>query len=120
MSIFGAQKRGIQGITHEEYSANMKADMSRMSKPDYGLPVPKPMELPQPVIIDPMLPVKGEPPVWGASVGPPPSAQSSGGGGGMFGAIGGAVGAIGSAFNVFGPLGVPIGMAVGGLFDAFF
>ena len=120
LSIFGAQKRGIQGITHEEYSANMKADMSRMSKPDYGLPVPKPMELPQPVIIDPMLPVKGEPPVWGASVGPPPSAQSSGGGGGMFGAIGGAVGAIGMAANVFGPLGVPIGMAVGGLFDAFF
>ena len=38
----------------------------------------------------------------------------------ILGAIGGAVGAIGSAFNVFGPLGVPICMAVGGLFDAFF
>ena len=122
LSIFGAQKRGIKQITHDEYSANIKADMSRMSKPSYGLPVPKPMELPQPVIIDPMLPVQGKPPVWGAGVGPPPSAQSSGGSGGIFGAVGSAVGAIaGSIIPGAGTaLGASIGGSVGGLFDAFF
>ena len=37
--------------------------------------------------------------------------------GGLFGQIGGLAGALGSAFNIFGPLGAPIGAAVGGLID---
>ena len=121
LSIAGAQKRGIKQITHDEYAANIKADMSRMSKPEIGLPIPKPMELPQPVIVDPMLPVRGKPPVRGAGVGPAPSAQSSGGSGGIFSAAGGAIGAALTVSSVAtGGLGIPIGMAVGGLFDSFF
>lgn len=38
---------------------------------------------------------------------------------GMFGDIGGLAGGIGTALNVFGPLGMPIGAAIGGIADQF-
>jgi len=37
--------------------------------------------------------------------------------GGLLGQVGGLAGALGSAVGIFGPLGVPIGTAVGGLLD---
>jgi len=119
LSIFGAQKRGIQQITHDEYSANIKADMSRLSQPDFGLRIPKPIEMPQGVIVDPMLPVRGAPPVWGANSGPAPSSQASGSSGGAYGAVAGAA----NGFAMGASTGVPhlagIGAVVGGIAGLF-
>ena len=99
LSIGEAYTRAIGKIGLDEYGANLKADASRMAKPSPPIPIPKPLETPLSVIVDPMLPVRGQPHVWGSGMGPAP-----GGGGGQMsggqmamaglGAAGGIVAAI--------------------------
>jgi hypothetical protein len=48
-----------------------------------------------------------------------PGVQSGRGGGGLLRDIGGLAGTLGTAAGIFGPLGAPIGMGVGGLIDRF-
>ena len=50
-----------------------------------GVPIPKPLEIPMATIMDPILPVKGKPPVWGAGAPPELPQQESGGWGAMAG-----------------------------------
>ena len=81
LSIRGAHTRAIDKIVHDQYEANVKAEMNRLSAPSRPIPIPKPLEIPIATIIDPIYPVKGKPPVWGAFGGGPSSAGSTGGGG---------------------------------------
>ena len=118
LSIHGAHGRGLKQIEYDQYAANIKADFGRMGKPSMGVPIPKPYEIPKSIIMDPPIPVKGKPPVWGAGMGAAPP-QQSGGSGGMFGMAGGLVGTAGMAASVFGPAGPAVGMLVGGIIDAF-
>ena len=73
LSIEGAHERALDKITHDQYAANVNADFNRMSAPSMGIPIPKPLEIPMATIIDPIVPVKGKEPVWGAGMGPGPS-----------------------------------------------
>ena len=123
LSIGGAHDRSAKKIVHDQYAANVKADFNRMSQPTMGIPIPKPLEIPLATIIDPIIPVKGKPPVWGAGgVGAQGAGGSLGAGGTPWGTLAG--GAIGGALMLStavatGGLGLPIGLAVGGLIDAF-
>ena len=124
LSIGSAHDRAEKKIIHDQYVANVQADFNRMSAPSMGIPIPKPLEIPMATIMDPIIPVKGKPPVWGAGGGGGPSSAGSTGGGGMGwgtmagGAIGGAL--MMSTAVATGGLGLPIGLAVGGLIDAIF
>jgi hypothetical protein len=123
LSIGGAHDRSAKKIEHDQYVANVQADFNRMSQPTMGIPIPKPLEIPLATIIDPIIPVKGKPPVWGAGgVGAQGAGGSLGAGGTPWGTLAG--GAIGGALMLStavatGGLGLPIGLAVGGLIDAF-
>jgi hypothetical protein len=102
LSIGSAHDRANKKIAHDQYAANVQADFNRMSQPTMGIPIPKPLEIPMATILDPIVPVKGKPPVWGAGMGAGPSSAGSTGGGGVSGALGvasstfGALGAAGS------------------------
>ena len=123
LSIKGAHERAGKKIIHDKYAADVGADFNRMSAPSRGVPIPKPLEIPMATIMDPLVPVRGKPPVWGAGVGAgPSSAGSTGGGMGPFTMAGGAIGGalMMSTAVATGGLGLPIGLAVGGLMDALF
>lgn len=117
LSIKGAHERAGQKIIHDQYVANVQADFNRMTKPTIGIPIPKPLEIPITQLVDPPLPVKGKPPVWGAGMGPGP--QGGGGqkqgGSGVFGGMmtGASMGAAGGWW------GAGIGAVVGGIGGAF-
>ena len=83
LSIHGAHGRALKKIEYDNYAANIKADFNRMSKPSMGVPIPKPLEIPMATIMDPLIPVRGKKPVWGAGMGAGPSSSGSTGGGGM-------------------------------------
>ena len=114
LSIEGAHNRSLRKIDHDQYAANVAADFNRMSKPGMGVPIPKPLEIPMATIMDPLLPVKGKEPVWGANMGAASSAGSSGGGGPT---AGGALGGAANGFMMGAATGMPhmagIGAVVG-------
>ena len=85
LSIGSAHDRANKKIVHDQYAANVQADFNRMSQPTMGIPIPKPLEIPMATILDPIVPVRGEPPVWGAGMGAGPSSAGSTGGGGAVG-----------------------------------
>ena len=122
LSIGGAHDRSAKKIEHDQYVANVTADFNRMSKPTMGVPIPKPLEIPLATIIDPIIPVKGKPPVWGAGgVGAQGAGGSLGAGGSPAGALIGGTGALmmGAAAmpsTAFAGLGVAAeaGVALGG------
>ena len=127
LSIRGAHGRAVDKIHHQQYASNLEADYNRMSQPTMGIPIPKPLEIPMATIMDPIVPVRGKKPVWGAGMGPGPSSSGSGGGGGVSGLMAGAGGlAMGmpgafAAGSVLGPIGLgvaAVGM-VGGAFGWF-
>ena len=109
--------------------------MGRMSKPSMGIPIPKPLEIPMATIIDPIVPVKGKPPVWGAGSQAASAAASTGGGGstgigglisgagglmsGLAGANIGAFGVTASFGTMLGPIGAGVALVglAGELFD---
>ena len=135
LSIGSAHDRANRKIAHDIYSANVKADMGRMSKPSMGIPIPKPLEIPMATIIDPIVPVKGKPPVWGAGSQAASAAASTGGGGstgigglisgagglmsGLAGANIGAFGVTASFGTMLGPIGAGVALVglAGELFD---
>ena len=78
LSIGSAHGRANRKIAHDQYVANVQADMNRMSQPSRGIPIPKPLEIPMATIVDPPIPVKGKPPVWGAGAGAASAAGSTG------------------------------------------
>ena len=83
LSIGGAHDRAAKKIELDQYKANVQADFSRMSQPSMGIPIPKPLETPMATIMDPIVPVRGQEPVWGAGAGGGVSSAGSTGGGGM-------------------------------------
>ncbi|HJO10385.1 MAG TPA: hypothetical protein QGH16_11050 [Verrucomicrobiota bacterium] len=88
LSIGGAHDRAAKKIELDQYKANVQADLNRMSQPTMGIPIPKPLEIPMATIMDPIVPVRGEPPVWGTGGGMgASSAGSTGGGGAVSGAM---------------------------------
>ena len=116
LSIRGAHERAGQKIIHDQYVANVQADFNRMSAPTMGIPIPKPLEIPRTQLVDPPLPVKGKPPVWGAGMGPgPQGGGGKSGGSGFFGGMmtGASMGAAGGWW------GAGIGAVVGGIGGAF-
>jgi len=128
LSIGSAHHRADKKIAHDQYVANVQADFNRMSAPSMGIPIPKPLEIPMATIIDPIIPVKGKKPVWGAGMGAGPSSGGSTGGGGaasglMAGAGGLAMSMPGAfaAGSALGPIGLgvtAVGM-IGGAFGLF-
>ena len=115
LSIRGEYGRSMDKILYDQYAANVKADFNRMSEPSRGVPIPKPLEIPMTTLLDPPLPIKGEPPVWGAGMGPVPQESGGGGGSGFFGGMmtGASMGAAGGWW------GAGIGAVVGGIGGAF-
>jgi hypothetical protein len=83
LSIGSAHERATDKIAHDQYAANVQADFNRLSRPSMGIPIPRPLEIPMATIIDPIVPVKGSPPVRGAGLGPGASSAGSTGGGGV-------------------------------------
>jgi len=83
LSIGSAHDRANKKIAHDQYAANVQADFNRMSQPTMGIPIPKPLEIPMATIMDPIVPVRGEEPVWGAGGGGGVSSAGSTGGGGV-------------------------------------
>ena len=55
-SIRSAYGRALKKAEFDEYGANLAADAKRMSKPGFADLPPKPLELPRPILLDPMLP----------------------------------------------------------------
>ena len=49
-------RRSLQKSEFDEYGANLAADARRMSMPGFAPLPPKPLELPKPILMDPMLP----------------------------------------------------------------
>jgi len=117
LSIKGAHERAGKKIIHDKYAADVSADFNRMSAPSRGVPIPKPLEIPMATIMDPPLPVRGKPPVWGAGMGAGP--QEQGGGSGIGGMVGTGLGIAMAATPFFGPLAVPAMGLLGGVFDMF-
>ena len=121
LSIGGAHKRAGDKIILDQYAANIQADFNRMSAPSRGVPIPKPLEIPQATIMDPILPVKGKEPVWGAGLGAGPSSAGSTGGGGP--TAGGFLGGAANGFMMGAATGMPhmagIGAVVGGIVGLF-
>ena len=116
LSIGGAHDRATKKIAHDQYAANVQADFNRMSKPSMGIPIPKPLEIPMATIMDPIIPVKGEKPVWGAGMGAGSSSAGSTGGGGMVSS-----GAMGAGGLMMGAAAIPastFGLTTGGALGA--
>ena len=67
-----------------------------------GIPIPKPLEIPMATIMDPIIPVKGKKPVWGAGMGAGSSSADSTGEGG----------AVSSAMVGVGSLGMSAGTLI--------
>ena len=57
LSIAGAYDRALEKSEFDEYGANLQADAQRMSEPGMAPLPPKPLELPRPILIDPMIPL---------------------------------------------------------------
>ena len=55
-SIRSAYGRALKKSEFDEYGANLAADAKRMSMPGFAPLPPKPLELPRPILQDPMLP----------------------------------------------------------------
>jgi hypothetical protein len=101
-----------------------------MSQPSMGIPIPKPLEIPMATILDPIVPVRGKPPVWGAGGGAGPSSAGSTGGGGSSGwgqmagmAAGAAIVSMIPGFGLFSAAGMGImggGGAIGGFLEGLF
>ena len=121
LSIQSAHHRADKKIAHDQYVANVQADFNRMSMPTMGVPIPKPLEIPMATILDPIIPVKGKKPVWGAGMGAGPSSAGSTGGGGS--TAGGFLGGAANGFMMGAATGVPhlagIGAVVGGIAGLF-
>jgi len=121
LSIGGAHDRATKKIAHDQYAANVQADLNRMSKPSMGIPIPKPLEIPMATIMDPIIPVKGKKPVRGAGMGPGASSAGSTGGGGS--TAGGFVAGAANGFMMGAATGMPhmagIGALVGGVTSLF-
>ena len=114
LSIGEAYTRATAKIGLDEYGANLKADANRMLKPSPPIPLPAPLETPRSTIVDSMLPVRNQAPVWGSGMGPGPQ---SGGGGQMSGGQM-AMAGIGTAGSLI-AMGVPgIGTVIGGVMMA--
>ncbi len=79
LSIGEAYGRATKKIGMDEYAANMQADAARLNKPAEPIPIPKPFKTPRSIIVDPMLPQRGKPPVWGAGMSGAGMADSGGG-----------------------------------------
>ena len=79
LSIGEAYDRATKKIGMDEYAANMQADAARMPIPAEPIPIPKPFKTPRSIIVDPMLPQRGKPPVWGAGMSGAGMADSGGG-----------------------------------------
>ena len=110
-------------IAHDQYAANVQADFNRMSQPSMGIPIPRPLEIPMATIMDPIVPVRGQEPVWGAGAGGGVSSAGSTGGGGA--AVGGAIGmGLGAAAAMIPGIGWGISaltlMGAGGSIGSFF
>ena len=122
LSIGSAHKRANRKIEHDQYVANVQADMNRMSEPSRGVPIPKPFEIPMATIMDPILPVKGKPPVWGAGAPPELPQQKSGGWGQIIGmAAGIAATAMIPGFGLFSTGGMALmgmGTTIGGFTES--
>ena len=56
LSIKAAHGRAMDKAEFDEYGANLAADAQRMSEPGFAPLPPKPLELPRPILADPMLP----------------------------------------------------------------
>ena len=121
LSIGGAHDRAAKKIAHDQYAANVQADFNRMSQPSMGVPIPKPLEIPMATIVDPLIPVKGKPPVRGAGMGPGASSAGSSGGGGP--SAGGFLAGAANGFMMGASTGMPhmagIGAIVGGVTSLF-
>ena len=122
LSIGSAHERANRKIEHDQYVANVQADMNRMSEPSRGVPIPKPLEIPMATIMDPILPVKGKPPVWGAGAPPELPQQKSGGWGQIIGmAAGIAATAMIPGFGLFSTGGMALmgmGTTIGGFTES--
>ena len=110
LSIRGAHGRAVDKIHHQQYASNLEADYNRMSQPTMGIPIPAPLDIPQATIMDPLIPVRGEPPVWGAGGGAGPSSAGSTGGGG---AVSSAMTGLGLAATQLPVVGSSAAMAAG-------
>tara|TARA_R100001463_G_scaffold42462_2_gene89011 strand:- start:1464 stop:2504 length:1041 start_codon:yes stop_codon:yes gene_type:complete len=115
LSIQRSNKNALRKIRHDQYGANLHADAQRMSMPSLGPALPKPLEMPRAVIMDPMLPVNSKRPLKGAGSGGVGAAQDQTR---MMSSIGSVAGmAIGSMIPGVGfALGGAIGGGLGGLF----
>ena len=56
ISIRAAYGRALRKSEFDEYGANLAADAKRMTMPGFAPLPPKPLELPRPILMDPMLP----------------------------------------------------------------
>ena len=75
LSIEGAYGRAMRKSEFDEYGANLAADAKRMSEPGFAPLPPKPLELPRPILMDPMLPIDIPEPRKGAGSGGVGAAQ---------------------------------------------
>jgi hypothetical protein len=57
LSIRSAYGRALDKAEFDEYGANLAADAQRMSEPGFAPLPPKPLELPEAILMDPMLPM---------------------------------------------------------------
>ena len=88
LSIEGAYDRSLEKSEFDEYTANLAADAKRMSMPGFAPLPPKPLELPRPIILDPMLPLDIPEPRKGAgSMGAGAAADEARGVGMVMGAM---------------------------------
>ena len=74
-SIRSAYGRALDKAEFDEYGANLAADAKRMSEPGFAPLPPKPLELPRPILMDPMLPIDIPEPRKGAGSGGVGAAQ---------------------------------------------
>ena len=128
LSIGGAHERATKKIVHDQYAANVQADFNRMSQPSMGIPIPRPLEIPMATIMDPIVPVRGQEPVWGAGAGAGPSSAGSTGGSSGWGqmagmAAGAAIVSMIPGFGLFSAAGMGImggGGAIGNFLEGLF
>ena len=77
LSIGSAYDRALSKSEFDEYGANLQADAQRMEEPGFGPLPPKPLELPRPILMDPMLPIDIPEPREGAGSGGVGAAQGA-------------------------------------------
>ena len=112
LSIARSHEAAKKKITHDLYGANLRADANRLSMPSMGPALPKPLEMPRAIIMDPMLPINSKKPLKGAGSGGVGAAQDHSK---MMSGIGTIAGAAMAATPFFGPLAIPIMAGLGGL-----